>query len=513
MEITQPIFEPQRVLERIEAALARALEEDTERLLRACREFLLLYSSPTPVFYDPHGFFSEHKAEIVAGRHELRLEPVSECTGIPERLLTCLHGIIHSTRLEEDAALFLEVFEQEERREKIPRIGLGLDGPGYLPNDFFLDGVFRLPFEELNDCWTLATRGGRIDRMPNGLDLRLKGMRLTPAPLPEADTLLALLEKASTREDIPPILKHLEGNPGVEACDLRILLHEVLQERKEAFNRVSLTLETHIAPEIPPILVRRARIKAFFANLCEFALWTVSAEGGISLAMEYDAASRALVLRFTLSTPRADVPSVHFPLLRRITEQQGGLLDITVHPAQPPARKKSEATIHALFPDQAGAELDAWIPGWEAFSPKARQMLRLVKSGASPLPEEFILGGILEDELERWLMPRLSTPLAQNLAHELKTVQAELPGAALERLKKAMAPIMRGKPKKEFCGPAYAGELFWHFRQSARARKALGTERLTEDMLKKFSEGLLASPPLCPFCLKTLAALMRDDNP
>ncbi len=512
MEITQPIFNPRQVLERLEAVLTHALEEDTERLLQVCRTFLLLYTSPTPVFYDPRAFLSEHKAEIGAGRHELRLEPVSECSGIPERLLSCLHCIIGSTRLEEDAALFLEVFEQEERREKIPRIGLGLNGPGYIPNDFFLDGVFRLPFEELNDCWTLATRGGRIDRTPNGLDLRLKGMRLTPAPLPEADTLLALLENASTRENILQILEHIEGPRSEEACDLRILLQEVLQERKEAFDRASFSVETHVSPEIPPILVCRARVKTFFSNLCEYALWIMSPEGGITLTMEYEAASRSLMMQCNLNIPRADIPTIQFSILHRIMEQQGGILDITVLPAQPPERKKSEVTIHALFPDHAGAELDAWIPGWEAFSAKAQQMLRLIKSGASPLPEEFILGGVLEDELERWLMPRLAAPLAQNLAHELTPLKTELPGSDPERLKKALAPITRGKPKKDLCGPAYAGELFWHFRQNDRARKALGTQSLSADALKEFAESLLASPPHYPRCLKTLAALMHEDN-
>ncbi|HPO14783.1 MAG TPA: hypothetical protein PLI09_15180 [Candidatus Hydrogenedentes bacterium] len=513
MEITQPIFTALRVLERLETALSLALETDTERILLACREFLRLYASPIPVFYDPCAFLLDHKEEITAGRHELRTEPVSECAGIPERLLTCLKCIIDSTRLEEDAALFLEVLEQEERREKIPRIGLGLDGPGCIPNDFFMEGMFRLPFDELNNCWTLATRGGRIDRTPNGLDLRLKGMRLTPSPLEEADRLLAMLESVSTKEDITMLLEHLKGETREEACDVRVLVQEVLQDQKEAFQRASIPVETRFDPAMPPILVCRTRIKTFLSNICEYALCVLDPEGAVTLSLDYTEKERSLTIQANFSTTRENIPAgFHFPLLRRITEEHGGLLDIAECPAQPPKKKRAEVHIEALLPDRVGKELDHWIPGWGVFSARSQQMLRLIKSGASPLPEEFILGGVLEDELERWLMPRLATPLAQNLAHELKPAKSDIPGSDMARLAKALGPISKGKPKKELCKPGFAGELFWHFRQGERARKALGTNELKEDEIKEFCQALLASPPRHAFCLTMLATLLKNNS-
>lgn len=513
MEITQPIFNPRRVLERLETALSLALEEDTEQILQACREFLRLYAAPVPAFYDPCALLLEHKEEITAGRHELRTEHVSECTGIPERLLACLKCIIDSTHLEEDAALFLEVFEQEERRAKIPRIGLGLDGPGCIPNDFFVGGVFRLPFEELNDCWTQATRGGRIDRTPNGLDLRLKGMRLTPSPLPEVDPLLTMLESASIKDDIVPILEYLKGAPREEACEVRVLLQEVLQERQEAFKRASLPVETHFDPAIPPILVCRARVKRFFSLVCEYALWVLPLEGSLTISLNYKEKTRSLMIQATLTAVRENsAPRCHFPLLRQIIEEQGGLVDIMTNPPHSSNKKKSSVQIQAMLPDRTGAELDAWIPGWGVFSAQSQQMLRLIKSGASPLPEEFILAGVLEEELERWLMARLSTPLAQNLAHELKPVKSDLPGSELSRLTKALRAIGKGKPKKDLCQPAYAGELFGHFGQSDRARKALGTDILTENELKEFAQALMASSPRYTTCLKFLAVLKKTST-
>lgn len=48
-------------------------------------------------------------------------------------------------------------------------------------------------------------------------------------------------------------------------------------------------------------------------------------------------------------------------------------------------------------------------------------MLRLLKSGAQAPPEDFILGGILEHELEARLLPRLSQPMAPRVAREANT--------------------------------------------------------------------------------------------
>ena len=113
------------------------------------------------------------------------------------------------------------------------------------------------------------------------------------------------------------------------------------------------------------------------------------------------------------------------------------------------------------IPDRAGEALDAWLPGWERFLTESQQMLRVLKSGSQPLPEEFLLGGILENELERWLMPLLTEPAVVNVVHDGVASLEGLPGASSERLAKALSQIKRGKPKKEIVRPPYAGELLW----------------------------------------------------
>ena len=53
----------------------------------------------------------------------------------------------------------------------------------------------------------------------------------------------------------------------------------------------------------------------------------------------------------------------------------------------------SGLTVSIKLPDVVGRTLDAWLPGWEAFSERSQQMLRLLKSGGQAPPEEFISGG------------------------------------------------------------------------------------------------------------------------
>jgi hypothetical protein len=158
-------------------------------------------------------------------------------------------------------------------------------------------------------------------------------------------------------------------------------------------------------------------------------------------------------------------------------------------------RDGHRATLRIVLPDPVGAALDVAIPGWEAFSDRSRQMLRLLKSGASPLPEDFLLGGVLEETLETLLFERLGAPLARNIAVDLKPDNRGLKKSDPERLKKALAQVSRGKPKKEICQPQYAGELIWAFRGDARRRAALGAESLDENELLRLCEALLATPP------------------
>ena len=115
-------------------------------------------------------------------------------------------------------------------------------------------------------------------------------------------------------------------------------------------------------------------------------------------------------------------------------------------------------------------------------------MLRLVSSQPGAITKDVVLGGVLEDELARWLGPRLETPLTMNVARELE--KTAVPLASGEVLKKVLGRVAKGKPQKELTQPKYAAELLWAFREAERARKALGAEGLSRDELEQLCRAL-----------------------
>ena len=192
--------------------------------------------------------------------------------------------------------------------------------------------------------------------------------------------------------------------------------------------------------------------------------------------------------------------SSHLSLLKRAIRFHDGEIEVELD--------GGEATVTFTLGDSAGQTLDAWLPHWDTFGPESRKYLRLLKSGAQAPPEDFILGGILEQELENWLLPRLQNPATTHLVKDGTFRNDGLKGSIKERLQKALDQVGRGKPKKEICQPAYAGELLWAFRSDPRHRAALGTQVLTDDELEALCAGLLAKPVDARACLTRLAALL-----
>lgn len=475
-----------RFLEKVDAVLSYAAEqEDPRAAVTPCRDFLQLYAKPALVYYEPLPYFRRNGAILRPGRCEILGGAVSECIGVPERLLSCLRALLDSTELESDASIMLEFFEEEERRERIPQIGLGLNGPGHVPDSFRLDNLFRFPLAELSDRWTLATRGGRIDPTPNGLSLRLKGMRVPEDPLPEADTLLATLGEGNPA-GITRALAVIDGEIRREPSDLCALFNETLSECRDGLTRAGIQVESMFDPAIPPTAIRRNRLRAFWGHLFEYALWVLTPEGGIDLIADYDAPMRQVQFTLAFTRNNGAIPDTHhFPALRRAIADHGGTLRMD---APSPASR----VLNVSLPDPIGATLDTWIPQWDAFSPRSQQMLRLLKSGGPTPPEDFILEGVLCEELERRLMPRFALPAVTNIAHE-STACTALPGSDPARRKKALEQIAKGKTKKEVCQPQYAGEILWAYAHSDRARNAIGAENFSEPDLRALCETLLAA--------------------
>ncbi|MBN2309498.1 MAG: hypothetical protein JXR94_11035, partial [Candidatus Hydrogenedentes bacterium] len=136
---------------------------------------------------------------------------------------------------------------------------------------------------------------------------------------------------------------------------------------------------------------------------------------------------------------------------------------------------------------------------------RSRQVLRLLKSGGEGPPEGFLLAGVLEEELERWLLPRLASAPVCNIAHEMAAGDDGLPGGAPQRLDKALGQIKRGKPRKEICKPPYAAEILWAFRAQERYREAVGAERLSQEDIEFLCRAMSGDRPDYAACLRLIA--------
>jgi hypothetical protein len=385
-------------------------------------------------------------------------------------------------------------------------------------------GFLEVPYDELALRWTAVTRGGRIDKTAYGLNLRLKGVRAVPESKAGLDAHAATLQTVEERlhglsktfapaelrealAAVESILKALEETERAgEPANLCGLVQEVVSDMTPELQRAGITIDLWCDSAIPPIPLRRDRMRAFFVNALRWAATELLAGGSVSLLVDYDARGRLAGIVLALNglrgplKDRARVAS----LRRSVVEVHGGRLDLE--------STDTSATLTATLPDSIGRCLDEWIPGWDAFGDRSRQMLRVLKSGGPTPPEDFMLEGVLEDELERWLLPKLEAPAAVNLAHELTTDHPDLPGSSPERLEKALGQIRKRKPRKEVVRPAYAAEILWAYRDDARSRSAVGTENLELGQLRALCEALLKRPPDYVVALRLLARTLRPNE-
>lgn len=465
-------------------ALAHCRREPDPRVQRALGRYLRLFGAPHYATLDSCGLAGLLAEMSAAKACALRQDAEASFTPDPELLALCLETLLEALPLTPETHPELRVHVIEEHREQIPCLSIQWLGGHRPPRRLGMDGLFRMDFEELGACWTLATRGGRIDRADAGLTLRLKGIRMPPEPLAIADQLARVEGGAGAAWRI--LTPEAAREPGDAARAFVSAVTEWIPRLESVGLRYVFEADAAL-PAVP--LNRPAFVRAAHA-LCAYAEWNLAEGGEIAGEAAYDREARAIRFSFTLTGDVA-LPSVDYmldALSEAIEDGHGGTIEIECG--------EGGAIFMWTLPDPAGAALDAWIPGWEAFTPAACTYLRLLKSGAPAPPEAFLLEGILEDELLRRLMPRLQRPMAQRIAAAFNGPDAAPPsGHSSDRMLKAVSQIARGKPKKEICRPPYAGELIFAFGRDERGREMLGIGRLEPERVVDLAAALLEQPP------------------
>ncbi|HPK00622.1 MAG TPA: hypothetical protein PKW60_14145 [Candidatus Hydrogenedentes bacterium] len=485
--------------------------------LASARLYLDIFRPPVYETCDPEAWLKAYAGALEDDRCSLHLQAVSSCVCDPAQAWACLSTLTSGVELHEDAVLLVELFEEED----IPRIALTLDGPGTFPARFRVGGDLPIPFETLCERWTVATRGGRIRRTPAGLDLRLRGLREPEtsdeslAPFVDCVSKLnrSIMECLAAQDGGPKdavpwpsalgqaedCLALLDGSMPTGSADFVRTIRDAVAAEADVTSEQALEVDVFAERELPPLMITRPALFRAWESTVQHALMSLPRGGRLAFMVDYDANARSVSTLIELEgTQYIPGETVYLASIRRgVVELHEGTVECSA--------ELNGMLITVTIPDRVGKTLDSWLPGWERFSEQSRQMLRLLKSGDSPLPEEFLLGGILENELERWLLPLLTEPVMVNLAHDGVESLDGLPGASKERLDKALSQIRRGKPKKEIARPPYAGELLWAFRAPLHARNALRLNTLDDGELRELCLELLQPSVDSARCLRFIA--------
>jgi len=497
-----PEFSKGRFIASVEPVLADAVERGTTAGLAVLRDFATFHTSANLELFKPAQIFQSFVRHFPPSSFSVNVEHVrDERVGDEERMSACVAALIKAMVRGPGTTLDVSIYEKEEHSVMVSRMAINFNGPGQVPEEFVFGGHFPMTLATLSDCWTLATSGGRIDRTETGVELRLDGMRMPPEPLEIAQEVLVALGREPGQGDAERALRLIEDQGAPEMADLERVYLEAASPFADGFERRGIVHRPGFSGAFPPLPLNRKRMHAFFSNVFAWALDALPRGGTLETLVEYEHDAREAAGMITLSGPENGLrESFHLSIMKRAIRFHGGTMDVEWG--------NGEVTLSFTLPDGVGRALDGWLPGWEAFGPEPQKFLRLLQCGAPAPPEEFILGGILEQELERWLLPRLSEPVATNLANEGNFRNDGLKGSIRERLQKALEQVGRGKPKKEICQPQYAGELLWAFRNDPRQRYALGTQVLLDSELQDLAEGLLAKPVDFRATLIRLAVLL-----
>lgn len=502
----------------IDPALSYAREQarvrrwpEVHRALRAARDYAELHRPPIHAEYAVTDLLRRVSATTP---HVIESVPhaAPACTGDSEQIAILLRLILATVELQFDARADVMLFDAGDTQA----LRIRIDGPGRFSASVELGFGIRFSSEQLEGLWTAATRGGRIDSGPGERVLRLRGVRQAPPPdafdpdvletlrRTEQEARLCLDEDVAgqaedaARAGIESLLSALDArDDSSQPGDLSALVRTEIGETDPS-DPVRITFQAR--ESIPPLTMRRNRVVRIVHILKTAARSALTMGGALEITVEHSSAERRVDLWFTAEgAAGARVFDEMIPCVRRaVVDAHGGEVEGDV--------SGSGATVVCLFPDLVARELDLWLPGWHTFSLRSVQMLRLLKGGGNALPEELILGNVLDDELERRLLPRISVAPASHYAHEIVPRKPAPRNSSPDRVEKALTQIRRGNPKKEICSAAYAGELLWLYSKNDIHKSSIAIQNIDKNSLETLIFQLLSEKINYMECLRIIAA-------
>ena len=502
-EYSWPIFGLAQRLHPLVMHAADQTDDFPAVAVQAALAFARLYVAPEKAIIDPAAMLRDQRARLETPGVSLDLAPAPECAGDSLTIIAILRALRDALLPDPSTLASIRLTTEKDT----PVVYIELDGPGCILPMITVEGYVAVPLTDIQEAWTLATIGGRIDRTPNGFVCKLRGVRKPRDPRPEAvrwadifKHVLALStnKPSGARTAILEILADLSGDDKPDACDLGTLLREKQSAYAPQISERDIRVDISLPDALPPLLLPRNMLAVALDAVFYRALGVLTDSGILSINIGYDKASRLAEMAISLAG-------------RQIPERGEYLIAAlkSIAPDTECIADNTETMISFTLPDKVGLLLDDWLPGYEIMGEQAEKMLRMLKAGSCPFPEEFVLGGVLETGMTRWLIPCLDKPVVAYFAQDISPDNKGLEGGNPDRLKKALEQVRRGKVRKEIAEAQYAAEIIHAFAPHEKGRKYLAADHLSAEELLTMAKKLLAGPDGLPEATRTLLKILN----
>ncbi len=402
--------------------------------------------------------------------------------------------------------------------DRVPILEVRLDGPGAFPAELCLGAGIYLTRSAWEECWAEATCGGWCAPRSGGMDLFLAGQKEIPRrnvfPVTLFEILSQIVSALDGSEDrmfrlIQQAMELIETEKSTPAAlDVIATGRRILDECFDSRGISSNYHGFHVLNDVPPLVLARTDVESIWRNLANIAAESIREDAKTLFVMGYDSKKREAAIRLDMTIFVTNLTvECYWASIERTTRRLSGSC------IKSPPKENQSITI--TLPDTIGMELDRAFPGWDCFSEKSQQMLRMVSSlpslETSSSMRETVFAGVLGDELGNMLLPTLAKPAVVNYAHDF-TLSRSFEGLSRELSEKVLDQVRRGKVKKDIARLPSAGAVLWLFKGCRIFCSETGLNALSPEEVETLCRNLLSSRPALESCLLLLARMFQKRN-
>ncbi len=314
-----------------------------------------------------------------------------------------------------------------------------------------LDDFLPVETALINEQWTRATNGGKIQIKDNRITFRLAGLKLPEKKKNFLNEIIPDASSKSTDELESIIQNNLQRWNSNKIIDVQSSFNSIWDSMK-SFVIKNEKFEINIDSFLPVVVLPELTFSSVI--LCAISpLFTCAYPKSGILDMGYDTKDRNLSMEIILKT---DAPFEYsekvYKILGYLIEQLNGTL-IT---EKKQIKNEYVFGINIHIPDKIGIYLDKELPGWDCLSSESKDLLRRLCNDFSIPYENHFISEILKYEVENNFNHIFSLSLFINLAHEVLEQKQKSINSTLRSI---LTDIEKGKVKKKLLNPVIVGQI------------------------------------------------------